>query len=321
MTRHSTLTNPSDLHYSKIRTFTGNPNGITPDFADQLLTAADTNKVYRATGTSIGNLVELAPTDNGGDGGSGASNVIFNAGIAIAPANLEQLLIDTDTNRVYRAIGLGIGDWLELIGGSDGLPSLISVGGGSPSIAPIEIGQLYFDFVGRIQWVSVRAGSLNGWVELSPIPQNLFTSFNNISSQSLSSDFRVFYADVTDTSEIESADFTFTNSLGDVSVLGQTPISDLVYPQGRGAIALIPTNIGSVAPELITIDAESAYTGTNASSKFEVRESPNNLFIDDGGDIIPIGKKYLWIPSYWWQTTFGFVGQIAFDVRITIADA
>lgn len=70
MTKHSTLTNPNDLHYSKIRTFTGDPTGITPDFIDQILTATDTNKVYRATGITIGGLVELSTTEEPPEGGS-----------------------------------------------------------------------------------------------------------------------------------------------------------------------------------------------------------------------------------------------------------
>ncbi len=115
MTRHSTLTNPNDLHYAKIRTFSGNVANFAPDFIDQLVTATDTNRVYRATGTDAGNLVELLPSVDG-DGGS--SKVRFFSGIAIAPDNLEQLLIDISTNRVYRAIGLDVGDWLELIGGA-----------------------------------------------------------------------------------------------------------------------------------------------------------------------------------------------------------
>lgn len=59
MTKHSTLINPDDLHYAKIRVFTGDPNGVVPDFIDQILTATDTNKVYRATGTIAGGMVEL----------------------------------------------------------------------------------------------------------------------------------------------------------------------------------------------------------------------------------------------------------------------
>ena len=322
MTRHSTLTNPNDLHYAKIRTFTGNPSAITPDFADQLLTATDTNKVYRATGTSIGNLIELAPTD--GDG-TGASNVIFNAGIAIAPNNLEQLLIDTATNRVYRAIGLDIGDWLELIGGSDGQPSLISVGGGSPSVAPVDIGQLYFDFVSRVQWVSVRSGSVNGWVELSPVPQKLFTSLDDSSSQGLSANFMVFYADIAEPSAIENGDFTFTNYLGDVSTYGSggTLINDLVFPQGRGAFALIPVNIGEIDPALITLDLAIAYTGSASASLFEVRSSAYNLFADNGVEVVPIGRKYLWIPSYLWDATvsLGFGGEILFHLQIVVTPA
>jgi hypothetical protein len=315
MTRHSTLTNPNDLHYAKIRVFTGNPNVITPDFENQLLTATDTNKVYRATGTSEGALVELSSSE---DGGVGASNVRFHAGIAIAPNSTSQLLIDTDTNRVYRATGLEIGDWLELIGGNDGLPSTISIGGGSPSVAPVEIGQLYFDFVSRMQWVSVRSGSLNGWVELCPIPQKLFASLANNSSQTVSQYVNIFYADVTDPSEIESADYTFTNYLGAVFISGQTFISDLAFPQGRGAFVIVPKDVD---PNAIAIDAEEWYVGSNLYSSFEVRESPYNLFTNDGGDDIPAGKKYLWIPSYWWDSISGFVGEILFEVRITVSDA
>lgn len=317
MTKHSTLINPDDLHYAKIRTFSGNVASFAPDFIDQLIAATDTNRVYRATGTAAGNLVELLPSVDG-DGGS--SKVRFFNGIAIAPDNLEQLLIDTSTNRVYRAIGLDVGDWLELIGGSDGQPPAISIGGGAPNIAPVKVGQLYFDFVSRIQWVSVRTGSLNGWVELTPIPQKLFTSSFNGSSQFISPDFMIFYADVTDPSAIESADFTFTEKLGDVSVFGQTEISDLVFPQGRGAIAIVPP-VAAIDPNLIVIDAEEFYTGSNPSSLFEVRESPFNLFANDGGDDFAIGKKYLWIPSYWWDNLSGFIGEIKFDMRISITDA
>ena len=60
MTKHSTLTNANDLHYAKFRSFTGSPNAIAPDFVDQILTATDTNKIYRATGTSIGALIEMS---------------------------------------------------------------------------------------------------------------------------------------------------------------------------------------------------------------------------------------------------------------------
>lgn len=317
MTKHSTLTSPDDLHYAKIRTFSGNVANFAPDFIDQLIAATDTNRVYRATGTAAGNLVELLPSV---DGGGGSSKVRFFNGIAIAPDNLEQLLIDTTTNRVYRSIGLDVGDWLELIGGSDGQPPAISIGGGAPNIAPIKIGQLYFDFISRIQWVSVREGSLNGWVEVSPIPQKLFASFGNSSSQTISQYFRVFYADITDPASIEAGDFTFTDKLGEVFISGQTEISDLVFPKGRGAIAIVPS-VENIDSNLILIDAEEFYTGSNYGALFTIRESPFNLFANDGDVDFLIGKKYLWLSSYWWDSLSGFTGEIKFDMRINISDA
>jgi len=76
MTRHSTLTNPNDLHYAKIKTFTGDSALITPDFVDQILTATDTNKVYRANSNIQGGLIELVPqipvAGNGAGNGANA---------------------------------------------------------------------------------------------------------------------------------------------------------------------------------------------------------------------------------------------------------
>ena len=318
MTRHSTLTNPNDLHFSKVKTFAGSVASITPDFVDQIFAATDTNRAYRATGLAAGNLVELLPSVDG-DGGS--SKVRFFNGIAIAPDNLEQLLIDISTNRVYRAIGLDVGDWLELIGGSDGQPPAISIGGGAPNIAPVKVGQLYFDFISRIQWVSVRAGAINGWVEVSPIPQKLFASLDNGSSHTIGQYFRVFYADITDPAAIESGDFTFTDKLGEGSFTGQAEISDLVFPKGRGAIVLVPGNFEAIDPNLILIDADEVYTGSNAPSLFTIRESPFNLFANDGDVDFLIGTKYLWLWSYWWDTTTSFIGEIKFEMRLNISDA
>jgi len=59
MTKHSTLTNPDDLHYAKVRTFSGSPSAVTPDFPDQILIAWDTNKIYRSTWYNQGDLIEL----------------------------------------------------------------------------------------------------------------------------------------------------------------------------------------------------------------------------------------------------------------------
>ena len=179
---------------------------------------------------------------------------------------------------------------------------------------------MYFDFISRIQWVSVREGALNGWVELCPIPQKLFASFGNSSSQTISQYFRIFYADITDPADIEAADFTFTEKLGEVFISGQTEISDLVFPKGRGAIALVP-QIEAIAPTSILIDAEELYTGSNYGSQFTIRESPFSLFANDGDGDFAIGKKYLWLPSYWWDSISGFTGKIKFEMRIHISDA
>jgi hypothetical protein len=67
MTKHSTLTDPNDLHYAKLRTFIGNPLNVLPDFLDELIIASDTDKIYRSIGTTAGALVELSPQGNQGN--------------------------------------------------------------------------------------------------------------------------------------------------------------------------------------------------------------------------------------------------------------
>ncbi len=62
MSKHSTLTNQEDLHYAKLRAITGDINLVSPDFVDQILASTDTNKIYRASGTSAGDLIELLST-------------------------------------------------------------------------------------------------------------------------------------------------------------------------------------------------------------------------------------------------------------------
>lgn len=69
MTKHSTLTNADDLHYAKVRTFTGSPSLVTPDFIDQILIDSDTNTIYRSLSLSIGGLIALG-LNSGGGGGS-----------------------------------------------------------------------------------------------------------------------------------------------------------------------------------------------------------------------------------------------------------
>lgn len=66
MAKHSTLTDPNDLHYAKVRSFEGDPANILPEFIDQIIVATDTNRIYRATGTTQGAIVALEA--GGGEG-------------------------------------------------------------------------------------------------------------------------------------------------------------------------------------------------------------------------------------------------------------
>ena len=66
MAKHSTLTDPTDLHYAKVRSFTGDPTNVSPDFVDELVIATDTNRIYRATGIDSGQLIELVANSGSG---------------------------------------------------------------------------------------------------------------------------------------------------------------------------------------------------------------------------------------------------------------
>jgi hypothetical protein len=106
--RHSALTNPSDLHYAKIRSFTGSPASIAPDFVEQILAATDTNKIYRATGTAAGAMVELAPQ---GSGGGDASPPVLINNFPEEPVN-GQLSYRIDPPMMYL---FSDGRWVPLV--------------------------------------------------------------------------------------------------------------------------------------------------------------------------------------------------------------
>ena len=317
MTRHSTLTNENDLHYAKIRVFTGDPNLISPEFTDQILVATDTNKIYRSTGSQVGNLVELSPNTGGNNGGNGIDRVKFNIGTAIAPDAYNQLLIDTYANRIYRATGLNLGDWVELVaGGNGGTPSTIGIGTGDPQDIPDQIGQQYFDFAKQTQWVAVRSGSLNGWVETGDRTDLGLNVVNN-SSQSIG-DIHVFYADIGNPTEIEGSDYTFTNYLGTIgSYFFTGNLNNLVFSQGRGAF-LFALDVDTSLVGFSLTSQFSFYMGYNIESRFELRTSPCNLFADNGNEFLgkQVGSQYLWIPSYKHNSQGGQVS--ALDARITL---
>jgi len=162
--RHSDLKN--DLHYAKLKTFTGNPATITPDFFDQILTATDTNKVYRATGTNQGQLVELSPPPVLPE-----QRVLFDQTFP-DPQSQTQLLVRVDQNRIYRANGILPTDWLEIVGadggGSGGGSSAISVGTNPPQNAPDLLGQQYFDSRNGHLFIAIADGGGLSWKNSTP---------------------------------------------------------------------------------------------------------------------------------------------------------
>ena len=190
--RHSELTN--DLHYARLRTFTGNPASITPDFFDQILTATDTNKVYRATGTNQGQLVELSPPPVLPE-----QRVLFDQTFP-DPQSQTQLLVRVDQNRIYRANGILPTDWLEIVGadGSGGGSSAISVGTNPPQNAPDLLGQQYFDSRNGHLFIAIADGSNLIWRNTTPpitVYTNSFTQPDLSSYSTVSGDWTWFYID------------------------------------------------------------------------------------------------------------------------------
>jgi hypothetical protein len=141
--RHSDLTNPNDLHFAKIRTFAGTPASITPDFIDQLLASSETNKIYRATSTSLGGLIELVPVTNNGNGGgneNGASLLLVGSGRPTQPPSaIGEPYFDSDSGVLWCSVNvLGSPTWRS-------------------SVPPIKISSLQFsdaDFISYFSSVS-----------------------------------------------------------------------------------------------------------------------------------------------------------------------
>ena len=119
MTKHSALTDSSQLHYAKMRSFTGNKNNITPEFIDQLLVATDTNKIYRSTGISQGDIIELVSPVDWED--------VTNKPVEFPPSAIAWDEI-SDKPATFPSQGSGV-----------------TVGFGYPVSAPLAEGQTYFD--------------------------------------------------------------------------------------------------------------------------------------------------------------------------------
>lgn len=121
MAKHSTLTNPDDLHYAKVRVFSGAPSAITPDFVGELL-CDDQQKIYRANGTGQGDLIELAPqgTGSGTGGNSTALATVVEGYPQDFPVGIGQIYFDLNSMRMFVASELSALSWLPV----DRKPSL-----------------------------------------------------------------------------------------------------------------------------------------------------------------------------------------------------
>lgn len=94
-------------NYTLVSTFAGSPTLIVPDFIDQLFAATDTNKIYRATGTTQGALVELSPTVNTQQALVQASGYPY-----YLPEFIGQKYFDQETSVLFFAKGLNnVADW------------------------------------------------------------------------------------------------------------------------------------------------------------------------------------------------------------------
>jgi hypothetical protein len=170
--RHSDLTNPNDLHFAKIRTFAGTPASITPDFIDQLLASSETNKIYRATSTSLGGLIELVPVTNNGNGGgneNGASLLLVGSGRPTQPPSaIGEPYFDSDSGVLWCSVNvLGSPTWRS-------------------SVPPIKISSLQASDADLISYFSsVSAGEFIVFhgTGYQPTPQVIeFNTLNEIGS-------------------------------------------------------------------------------------------------------------------------------------------
>lgn len=235
MTKHSTLTNADDLHDAKIRTFTGDPNLAVPAFIGQMLCNTSTNKIYRATGITTGDLIEIGNPELF----IPPERIVFNAGINIAPISLDQILIDTGTNKIYRATGTTTGDWIEVVGGGSGGGSggaISSVGEGFPATAPTVFGEMYFDSIANIFYCAIAESSSLIWrSSVPPIKiSNLQYSDSELTNlfPSASGEFKVFHG-IDYEPTYQRIEFSNLNEIGSL-----TEIESLITQYGYGVYGI-----------------------------------------------------------------------------------
>jgi hypothetical protein len=106
----STGTGPGNLSpIGSYRTFTGDPTLVTPTHTGLLYIATDNNKLYRATGTTLGALVEVS----GGGSGGGGSDMTYTLTSNATPASGEIKLSSLDALN-FGSAGGGFGDTIRI---------------------------------------------------------------------------------------------------------------------------------------------------------------------------------------------------------------
>ena len=150
--RHSELKNAQDLHFSRLKLFAGDISGVSPDFADQILASTSDNKIYRSTGTSEGQMVELSPQPL-----IPQPQIIFDDAFPF-PTNYNQILVRLDQNRIYRPTGFLQDSWVEVSGGATGGATGGAVTVGSLPLAVPASGSLHYDDQQGMLYISASHG-------------------------------------------------------------------------------------------------------------------------------------------------------------------
>lgn len=153
---HSVLTQ-AELHTPKVEGFTGAPASYTPSEAGLIVVATDTNFVYRTTGNTAGDVIQI---------GGGATTVLetFTGDPAsFSPSESDIFAVKTDTtpNRLYRTTGTGAGN-VVFIGT---LPVTNNTGSPVGSVTPNYVGEIYTqqDSDRIVRWESTGATN-NDWI-------------------------------------------------------------------------------------------------------------------------------------------------------------
>jgi hypothetical protein len=236
--RHSDLIDPADLHFSKFKTFAGLTSAVTPDFADQIFAATDTNKIYRSTGTALGNLIELAPQEqNGGTGGEGGTNytlvTTFSGSLSsVTPDFINQLFAATDTNKIYRATGTEQGNLIEL-SPSPSAQQILTTGNQYPFNFPEFVGQQYLDTGTGLLFFAKGLSPLD-WRPVYEELQIDITISNSTGQSSMT--FDLWYSP-----EEPTDGFNFTNQVATGLQSSTNYLTNAIQKAGIGFYAITPT--------------------------------------------------------------------------------